>query len=131
MQVVLDAPHTQTHTTQTSFAFIADTYLDKTLGACYRAGEGRCMENGDWQFLIVYQSSALKRPWTIGKMVVDSRRGVVKPLTKTQIEEIHERALIAVAEAQEELPLINGYVPKIFAKREANRYLSSLTMSHS
>lgn len=124
MQAVMQARSRTTNTHPIPLSSIVDLYLGRTLGTDYRAGEGRQMANGKWQFLIVYHASALDRPWTTGTVFVDPQQGMVKPLTTLQIQEVRERAAIAVAEARGEFPQSNGYIPRLFAQRQANHYLS-------
>lgn len=99
-------------------------YLSQTLGEAYKAGKGRQMPNGDWRFLVVFHSPELKRPWTSAVVHVDGQSGLVLPLTDEQCQEARERALIAVAESQGKLPSLGRYVPRVFARRRANLYLS-------
>ena len=82
------------------------------------------MPDGDWRFLVLFHHPDLTRPSTTAIIHVDRQSGRVMPLTKEQCQEAHERALIAYAEAQHRLPLIDGCVPHLFARRMANLYLS-------
>lgn len=101
-----------------------NAYLSQTLGEAYKVGQRRQLPNSDWRFLVLFHSPALKRPWTVATIAVDGQSGIVRPLTDEQRRETQERALIALAEAQRQLPLLGGYVPRGFARRRANLYLS-------
>ena len=123
MQAVIEAPRVSI-VGQTVAAQAVNVYLSQTLGEAYSVGKGRQMPNGDWRFLVLFYSSERKRPWTVATIHVDGLSNVVTPLTDEQRQEVRERTLIALAEVQNRLPVLGGYVPRVFARRSANLYLS-------
>jgi hypothetical protein len=124
MQTVIETVSTSAGIDQVDAKQAINAYLQQVLGALYRAGDGQLKANGDWRFLILFHSSELKRPWATGTVVVDGQHGAVIPLTDEQLQEVREQALVAMAESHRELPLMDGYVPQVFARRKANEYLS-------
>lgn len=123
MQAVIEAPRVSV-VDQAAVEQTVNGYLWQTLGESYKVGKGRQLSNDNWRFLILFYSSELRRPCTVATIYVDGLSGNVMPMTVAQRQAAQERALIALAEAQRKLPLLSGYVPRAFAQRQANLYLS-------
>jgi hypothetical protein len=122
MQAVVEL--TDTHETgHVAVEQAAIAYVKQTFSYPCRLGKGRRMSNGDWHFLVQYISSDLKRPETIAKLHIDGRSHRVTPLAEEEQQKAKERILIAIAGARGELPLQDGYVPRLFACRRAGIYL--------
>lgn len=122
MQAEINVIDTQ-NITKPMFEQAAVDYLHQTLGDSYRLGKSHQLPDGKWRFLILFNSVELTSPYTVGVLQID-RTGHIIPFTDDQCKEIMERAMIAVANTQCDLPMQNGYISKVFAQRVANLYLS-------
>lgn len=123
MQAVVEVTGTN-ETRQIAVEQAANTYLDQTFPYLCRLGKGRRMPNGDWHFLVQHISPDLKRPETVALLHVDGQSHRVTPLTEEERQNAKDRILIAIAEARGELPLQDGFIPRLFACRKASIYLS-------
>ncbi len=103
---------------------LAKQQIGKVLGDDYAVGKGQQLPNGDWRFLIQFNSAELARPLICAAIQVDSRQQMVVRLTKTQIQEAQERTQLALGEARDEQPGTDKTFSLLAAKRVANRYLS-------
>lgn len=103
---------------------LAKQQIVKVLGDDYAVGKGQQLPNGDWRFLIQFNSAELARPLICATIQVDSRQQMAVPLTKTQIQEAQERTQLALGEARNEQPETDKTFSLLAAKRVANRYLS-------
>ena len=123
MQAVIEAP--SAGMVEQSIAEQAvNLYLSQTLGEAFRVGKGSPIPSGGWRFLVLFHSPELEHPRTSAVIHVDGQLGIVTPLTDEQRQEARRHALIALAEAQRQLPIQDGYIPRLFARRKANLYLS-------
>jgi hypothetical protein len=111
---------------QIAAASAVNHYVHQSLGTTFKAGKGRQLNNGDWHFLVLCHAPELKRPWTCAVVHVDGQNGNVTPLTTEQLQEVRERAAVAVADARGQQPIINGVVSRLFARRRANLYLNEV-----
>lgn len=111
---------------QIAAASAVNHYVHQALGATFKAGKGRQLNNGDWHFLVLCHAPELKRPCTCTVIHVDGQNGNVTPLTTEQLQEARERSVLAIADAYDQHPIINGVVPRLLARRKANLYLSDV-----
>lgn len=103
---------------------VASAYTSNYIDTSVGVGKGshfyhKPMGKAIWQFML-YRGETPLHP-----LYVDAQSGAVVPLTDDEMRKVHERAAIAVAEAQEELPIDDqGYVLSEYARRTTNGYLS-------